>query len=275
MIDDQLVIKTERLRDSVEDFRDELRSRYRSATSPIRAEDAREQAARLAERWLVEIASRDDVKSVIGDETLADLNIQFQRLLTYSEQLTQRQKYDAATRVILSDFRNRIIIPLKQQRGRQVISSPGPATAVPASLARARRVFVGQSFATGDQVPNSLVQRFLAASGIEVITGERPSAGSVSAKVRRRIESCDLFVGIFTRRQRIARKQEWTTSTWVVDEKAYALAKEKKLVLIKEVGVQSIGGLQGDYEYLEFERTDVAELLIKLVQLFHGPDESG
>jgi hypothetical protein len=80
-------------------------------------------------------------------------------------------------------------------------------------------------------------------------------------------------VGIFTRRQRIARKPEWTTSAWVVDEKAYALAKEKKLVLIKEVGVQSIGGIQGDYEYLEFEREEIAELLIKLVQLFHGPGD--
>lgn len=127
---------------------------------------------------------------------------------------------------------------------------------------------MGQSFAPVDQVPNSLIQRFLTASGITVVTGERPSAGSVSAKVRRRIESCELFVGIFTRRQKIARKQEWTTSNWVVDEKAYAFSKEKRLILIKEAGVQSIGGLQGDWEYLEFERDQMAELLIKLVQLF-------
>jgi hypothetical protein len=60
---------------------------------------------------------------------------------------------------------------------------------------------------------------------------------------------------------------------WVVDEKAYAFSKEKRLVLIKEVGVQSSGGLQGDWEYLEFERDQMAELLIKLVQLFHGPEE--
>jgi hypothetical protein len=273
MIDDQLVIRTERLRDSVENFREELRARYRSASSPVRAEDAREQAARLAERWLVEVATREDVKFVIGDETLADLNIQFQRLLTYSEQLTKRQKYEAATRTILSDFRNRVIIPLKQQRGRELAPSPPAKPLTPVLPAKATRAFVGQSFSADDQAPNGLVQRFLTASGIEVVTGERPSAGSVSAKVRRRIEACELFVGIFTRRQRIARKPEWTTSAWVVDEKAYALAKEKKLVLIKEVGVQSIGGIQGDYEYLEFEREEIAELLIKLVQLFHGPGD--
>jgi hypothetical protein len=143
----------------------------------------------------------------------------------------------------------------------------------PVPLAKATRAFIGQSFAPADRGPNTIVERFLTASGIQVVTGERPSAGSVSAKVRTRIESCDLFVGIFTRRQRIGRKQEWTTSAWVVDEKAYAFAKEKRLILIREVGVQSIGGLQGDYEYLEFSRDDMTELVIKLVELFHGPGD--
>ena len=219
-------------------------------------------------------ANRDDVRRVLGDETVADLSIQFQRLLTYSEQLTQRKKYETATRAILTDFRNRVTIPLKQQRGRELTPQVSTASvASPVPLANATRAFVGQSFATADRGPNSIVERFLTASGIEVVTGERPSAGSVSAKVRTRIESCDLFVGIFTRRQRIGRKQEWTTSAWVVDEKAYAFAKEKRLILIREVGVQSIGGLQGDYEYLEFSRDDMTELVIKLVELFHGPGD--
>jgi hypothetical protein len=68
MIDDQLVIRTERLRDSVEIFRDELRARYKAANRPVTGDEAREQAARLAERWLVEIANRDDVRRVLGDE---------------------------------------------------------------------------------------------------------------------------------------------------------------------------------------------------------------
>jgi len=72
-------------------------------------------------------------------------------------------------------------------------------------------------------------------------------------------------------RSRHRKHSSSTTSRWVVDEKAYAFAKEKKLVLIKEFGVQSIGGLQGDYEYLEFKRDEPTELLIKLVELFHGP----
>ena len=57
---------------------------------------------------------------------------------------------------------------------------------------------------------------------------------------------------------------------WVVDEKAYAIAMDKKLVLIKEVGVQSIGGLQGDYEYLEFDRVHLEGLVLKLIDVFRG-----
>ena len=76
------------------------------------------------------------------------------------------------------------------------------------------------------------------------------------------------FVGIFTRRDKIANKPEWTTSAWVVDEKAYATGKGKKLILLKEEGVSSIGGLQGDYEYISFARENLQGLVLKLVQMF-------
>src|SRR5262249_32722449 len=115
-----------------------------------------------------------------------------------------------------------------------------------------------------------LILRFLAAYGFEVVTGEKPSANTVSAKVRGRIEQCEGFIGIFTRRDKVSRKNEWLPSTWVVDEKAFALAKNKKLILLREEGVQSIGGLQGDYEYLEFDRTDMADLLVRLLEVLRS-----
>jgi hypothetical protein len=116
---------------------------------------------------------------------------------------------------------------------------------------------------------NHTVRRFLEAMDMKVITGEKPAADSVSAKVRRRIESAQLFVGVFTCRDRLAGRQEWSTSTWIVDEKAYALARDKKLVLVKEEGVQSIGGLQGDYEYIEFQRDKLENLVLALLETFN------
>jgi len=61
-------------------------------------------------------------------------------------------------------------------------------------------------------------------------------------------------------------KKKWSTSTWVIDEKAYA--SRKKLVLLVEEGVESIGGIQGDAEYIEFTREKLAQAVVKLLQLF-------
>jgi hypothetical protein len=54
----------------------------------------------------------------------------------------------------------------------------------------------------------------------------------------------------------------------VIEEKAYAVAKRKKLVLIKEDGISSIGGIQGDYEYIEFRRDQLHALVFKIIGLF-------
>ena len=267
MIDDRLVLRVERLRDSVEQLRNDIRSRYKKPHRQVVSAEIRDTAATLGERWLVEVGGREDVRAVVGDELSADLSIQFQRLITYSEAATIRRRYDEALRAILTDFRTQVVIPLKQSRGaatRRYSASPI------GNLSNARRAFVGQSFAPADELVNNSVQKFLESIGIEVITGERPAARSVSEKVKARIEIADIFVGIFTCREELAKAGEWSASMWVVDEKAYAIAMDKKLVLIKEVGVQSIGGLQGDYEYLEFDRAHLEGLVLKLIDVFRG-----
>jgi hypothetical protein len=268
VIDDQFVLKVERLRDSVEDIRSRIRARYRQPASQVVSDELRSDVAKAAEVWMVDIAPVPDVAAAIGDNTLADLSIAFQRLLTYSEQATIRRKYEAAIKPVLSDFRAHVIIPLKQKRDKQLVATPAkPAVTTPKQL---QSVFVGHSFASDDAKVNDVVLRFLAAYGFEVVTGEKPSANTVSAKVQGRIEQCEGFVGVFTRRDKVSRKSEWLPSAWVVDEKAFALAKNKKLILLREEGVQSIGGLQGDYEYLEFDRTDMADLLVRLMELLRG-----
>ena len=266
MIDDELVLRVERLRDSIEAFKAELRRRYAKKTSLVAAAEMRTAAAQLAERWLVEVAVREDVKAVMAAETLADLNVEFQRLLTTSERMNARKKYDDPISAILTDFRSSVILTLKQGRGVNIPTPQAPST----STHTASSAFIGQSFADNDAKVNESVRRFLIAYGLTVTTGEKPSAHTVSAKVKMRIDAADMFVGIFTRRDKLAAKSEWAPSAWVVDEKAYALAKGKRLILLKEKGVNSVGGLQGDYEYLEFERADLADLLVRLLELLRG-----
>jgi hypothetical protein len=267
MIDDALVLRVERLRDSAEELRLELKSRYKSAKRPVVAPSTRESAAQLGERWLVEVSARDDVLAAVGHDVAAELNVEFQRLITFADRLTTRERYDTALKAILKDFRTDVVIPLKQARNRGFM--PAAVTGHP-SKATARTAFVGHSFIAGDKAVTTAVTQVLNAFGLSVTSGEKPRAGSVSEKVKELIEAADIFVGVFTRRDRLRGKTEWTTSSWVIDEKAFALANRKKLVLLKEVGVQNIGGIQGDYEYVEFNRKDMGSLSVKLVQLLQS-----
>jgi len=269
MIEDDLVLRVERLRDEVEQFGLDIKARYANGASILTASALREQSSRLGERWLVEVAGNPDARQVIGEETTAELSVEFQRLLTFPDQRVPRSRYDVALRRILRDFRSRVVVPLKQARQS---ARPTPNT-IPTPTAQSvtrLSIFLGQSFLANDKPTNDLIRRFLDAFGLEVVSGEKPKADTVSAKVRERIEASDVFMGLFTRRERIVRKQEWNTSPWVIDEKAYALAMGKKLVLLKEKGVQSIGGLQGDYEYLEFDRDDLGDLLVRLLSVLRS-----
>ena len=266
MIDDEIVLKIERLRDDTETLRQTLKDQYPRKESGVKKDSIRIQASQIAERWLVEVANNQALVAAIGENLAADISVEYQRLLTYSDQTVIRKKYDHSLKLILKKFRSDVIVPLKQLRGFSTV----PALHAHDTIFTSRRnlqVFVGQSFSSEDKKINDTVFRFLEAMGFTVTTGEKPKADTISSKVRARIDAAPIFVGIFTKRDKIARRNEWTTSAWVIDEKAYAIAKSKKLILIKETGVQSIGGLQGDYEYLSFDRDDLAEVLIKLVQV--------
>jgi len=252
-----------------------MRAHYPNKSRQVVSPDIREQAASVAERWLVEIAGRADIAAALGGNELADRSVLFQQLLTHSERATVRHKYDSTIGGILKEFRGAVVVPLKARR--TASASPDTTLQLPAAqpIQQARIAFVGQSFLTADQTVNSSVARVLQALGLTVFTGERPKAAAVSKKVRERIDRSDVFVGIFSRRDRLEGKAEWNTSAWVIDEKAYALAKGKKLVLLREAGVGSIGGLQGDYEYLEFGREHLEDLIIRIVETFRNSEDVG
>ncbi|GIK82402.1 MAG: hypothetical protein BroJett024_35070 [Alphaproteobacteria bacterium] len=263
MIDEQTILAAERLRDDLADFKTEIGRRHRPASRQVTSQSLRRDAARLSERWLVELAPLSPVVAALGDSTVADLNVHFQRILTFAEHATVRSRYDAELRGILNNYSVRVILPLKTSRGQIVAAEqPRKKSAVPHS------VFIGQSFVAADSAVNQCVYDVLKGIGLNVVTGEKPRADRISDKVKDLIEQQSIFVGIFTRRDKIARKSEWTTSTWVIDEKAYALGLQKPLILLKEQGVNNIGGIQGDYEYFEFSRERLELLAIKLIKLF-------
>ncbi|MFN2541659.1 MAG: tetratricopeptide repeat protein [Chthoniobacterales bacterium] len=126
---------------------------------------------------------------------------------------------------------------------------------------REATAFVGHSFADQDEKVVDQIQRFLSKLGVKCDSGKRPEPKGISEKIKERIHAAELFVGIFTRDQRQA-DGSFSTSAWTIDEKATALAAGKRLLLFVESGVRNFGGLQGDYEYISFERDNLAEALI-------------
>jgi hypothetical protein len=275
VIDDQLVVTLERLRDGLTDLRKQFRGRL-SATTPVTAADLRRAAAQLAEAWLTELSARPDVIAAIPSDVIADLTVHFQRLLTFSEHATARSRYDTEIRQVLARFTLDVVVPLKKANAAQqpLPTIPGlPPLVVPPTAASPPEefqptAFVGHSFDSRDREAVKYIRGVLAGIGIKTVTGEKPQAARVSDKVKRLIEGQHMFVGVFTRRDKIARRQEWTTSPWIIDEKAYAYAKGKKLVLLREDGVQSIGGIQGDYEFIKFSRDRLHLLGRALLDLF-------
>lgn len=275
MIDDHLVVSLERLRDGLTDFRQQLRERL-NANTPVNSAGLRRVAGQLAESWLTELSTRQEVVAAISSDVLADLTVHFQRLLSFSEHATARSRYDREIRQVLARFTLDVVVPLKQAKAAQqplpTIPGLAPVVVAPASASVAEAfqptAFVGHSFGNHDKEAVRYIRSVLAGIGIKTVTGERPQAARVSDKVKRLIEGQHMFVGVFTRRDKIARRQEWTTSPWVIDEKAYAYAKGRKLILLKEDGVQSIGGIQGDYEFITFSRDRLHVLGRSLLDLF-------
>jgi tetratricopeptide (TPR) repeat protein len=121
--------------------------------------------------------------------------------------------------------------------------------------------FVGHSFSDDDREIVDQIKTFLTKLGVRCDSGARPEPKGISEKILQRIRAADLFVGIFTRRD-LQPDGTYTTSSWTIDEKGAAIAEGKKLLLFVEEGVNGFGGLQGDYEYVPFQRNDFGAALI-------------
>jgi hypothetical protein len=260
----ELAVVAERLRDDLEAFRKKLRTQYPKKSTQVQSASLKRDAAALAEKGLVDLTGSDDFAPAVGAERAADLSIDFQRLLTASGKSAQRATYETALAGILTDFATHIIIPLKQRGARR---SAGPVIAQRPTH-RPTSLFLGHSFGEKDEAVVDCVKQTFELLRIPVVTGERPQADRISEKVKRLIDAQPVFVGLYTRRDKIAGKKKWTASPWVIEEKAYAVAKRKTLILLQEDGVDSIGGMQGDYEYIPFTRDALQDLVFGIVRLF-------
>jgi tetratricopeptide (TPR) repeat protein len=146
--------------------------------------------------------------------------------------------------------------------------------------------FIARSFSEEDEARLRPTLEFLESFrnlGFVCESAEPAEVESVSNKVRRIIDESDVLIGFFTKRHPIYNPKEpswfersfkksvpiaWSSPPWVLQESGYALAKNKKLILLREVGVE-IPGLQGDLEYVAFAPERASDVFAKLNEMIH------
>jgi tetratricopeptide (TPR) repeat protein len=153
------------------------------------------------------------------------------------------------------------------------------------------RAFVGHSFATDDEgIVNAFLKYFdsLSRSSINFTWthAEPAEPKALAAKVTVLLAECNVFIGVCTRKERViapnslsetlllrgfmkgsTRDFLWKTSDWIIQEIGLAIGKEMNLILLLESDVQEPGGLQGDIEYIRFNRDRPADSFQKIFEM--------
>ena len=151
------------------------------------------------------------------------------------------------------------------------------------------RAFIGHSFNEEDSsIITAFLKHFdsLKDIGFEWEHAERAEAKELAYKVIEKMEGKNLFIGIFTKKNKQispshlkscfwskqslkapSNEFSWTTSDWVLQESGYALGKGLKVIFLVEAEIESVGGLQGNREYITFNRNNVSQCFTKLNEM--------
>lgn len=155
--------------------------------------------------------------------------------------------------------------------------------------------FVGHSFLEIDQL---VVTRILAVldtisklmPGFEWDHAQAAEPKELSQKVKEKMAGKNLFIGICTAKERVIdpqklRRRWWflrdeviaergnfvpKTSDWIIQEIGMAVGREMQIVLLVEQGLREPGGLQGDLEYIPFNRSEPEKCLEKLAEMLRS-----
>lgn len=152
------------------------------------------------------------------------------------------------------------------------------------------KAFVGHSFTDED---SEVVEKFLKFfsrlekmnDGFSWVHAEAAEPRQLADKVMTLMHDRNLFIGICTRKEltvapvrlsaipllnlQIANSADlqWKTSDWIIQEIGLAKGRELEILLLIEEGVRKPGGLQGDVEYIPFERSTPEASFGKIIEM--------
>lgn len=153
------------------------------------------------------------------------------------------------------------------------------------------RAFVGHSFNEDD---DAVVRRFkehfdaLEKSNLNFSWehAEDAEPTDLADKVKKIISDKNVFIGICTKKERVIQdaaltptlfnasvlkapkaKFSWKTSDWIIQEIGLAIGNDLKLILLVENDVLQPGGLQGNIEYISFDRAAPEKCFDKILAM--------
>jgi tetratricopeptide (TPR) repeat protein len=156
------------------------------------------------------------------------------------------------------------------------------------------RAFVGHSFSPHDEeIVGKFLKFFRQLSELNLnfswVTAEHAEPRDLAEKVMSLITGKNLFVGICTRKERVdetgslkgmilrpgfltAREKDlkWKASDWVIQEIGLAIGRGLNLILFVENGLRDPGGLQGNKEYIQFDRSTPEKSFGKFVEMINA-----
>jgi tetratricopeptide (TPR) repeat protein len=161
------------------------------------------------------------------------------------------------------------------------------------------KAFVGHSFTDDDaQVVATFLKYFDQLSQLHSTFtwehAEKAEPKVLTEKVLRIISDKNTFIGICTRKEQAvadsslsnvmlqplyakARKADFRskTSDWIIQEIGMAIGRGLELILLVEEGVSDPGGLQGDVEYIRFERRSPEKSFGKILEMITALSPKG
>jgi tetratricopeptide (TPR) repeat protein len=153
------------------------------------------------------------------------------------------------------------------------------------------RAFVGHSFAIDDEAVVTAFSKYFDSLSKSKLNfswthAEPAEPRALADKVTALLRDCNLFIAICTKKERVIaptalsatlwprgylkgsnRDFAWKASDWVIQEIGLAVGKGLNLILLLESGVQNPGGLQGDIEYVLFNRENPAGAFQKIFEM--------
>jgi hypothetical protein len=126
------------------------------------------------------------------------------------------------------------------------------------------KVFVGFGYNDRDRWIELHVFPILRCLGFTVVDGKDMHGLVLHPEVQSRIEQSDAAIGFFTVREGQG-DADFNSHIWVRDEMVHANAREKPIVIIRELGARVPDGLLGSRQFIPLDQSDRLACVSELV----------